>query len=55
MTVERRLYGYLLSGYPFIRAVEKWQFNTKVTLHAEEDIEKQKKRLSEHIVITKML
>ena len=32
-TVERRL-----SGCPLIRAVEKWQFNTKVTKRYEEDI-----------------
>ena len=38
ITAERRLSGYLLSGSPFIRAVEKWQFNTMVTLRYEKDI-----------------
>ena len=39
-TVERHLSGYLLSGCPFIRAVEKGQFNTMVTLRYEGDIRK---------------
>ena len=40
-----------LSGCSFIRAVDKWQFNTKQTLRAEEDI--WKKGFLKHIVITK--
>ena len=37
-TVEHRLSWYLLSGAPLIRAVEKWQFNTKVTLRFEGEL-----------------
>ena len=33
--VGRRLYGRVLSACPVIRAVDKWQFNLKVTLRVD--------------------
>ena len=47
-TVERRLSGYLLSGCPVIRVVEKWQINTNVTLRCEEDFRKKKTKFRAH-------
>ena len=54
-TMKRRLCGHLLSGYPFIRAVEKRQLNTKVTKVQRGVLRRifEKKRLSDHIVFTK--
>ena len=43
-TVERCLYGDIVTGCPFIHVekweirAEKWQFNTKMILRSEEDI-----------------